>query len=318
MAAGVMLDASRPSLIETAGIEVDRTLMAFDYLNGLPVDPPSPTRCRRSAHRAPRPPTTARPSSPPGDSTRRSSPTSRTSTSRSGCGLPGGPARSPSRRAELTDTPRRSGRDRPQERADGLRTRVPAPEMGGRQPPLRLPGVVVRDAICAGQLALDRNPAGCAGAWRLPGGGGGPAALSESGFWRDRSATGLVAAMTRRRHAARRSRPVAARGRPVTVSTSPGPARRRAHGGGAPSPGSHRSVDLAGPSWAGGPGGLDSAVPGTRVGRGDLRRDHGHTSSTTRRSPCRAARFGTGRRRGGSRASGHPPPPFAARAPSWR
>ena len=39
MAAGVMLDAFRPSLIETAGIEVDRTLMAFDYLNGLPVDP---------------------------------------------------------------------------------------------------------------------------------------------------------------------------------------------------------------------------------------------------------------------------------------
>jgi GT2 family glycosyltransferase len=38
MAAGVMRDAAAPGLIETAGIELDRTLMAFDYLNGEPVD----------------------------------------------------------------------------------------------------------------------------------------------------------------------------------------------------------------------------------------------------------------------------------------
>ncbi len=37
MAAGVMRDVSQPGLIETAGIEIDRTLLAFDYLNGEPV-----------------------------------------------------------------------------------------------------------------------------------------------------------------------------------------------------------------------------------------------------------------------------------------
>lgn len=37
MAAGVMCDAGAPGLIETAGIEIDRTLLAFDYLNGEPV-----------------------------------------------------------------------------------------------------------------------------------------------------------------------------------------------------------------------------------------------------------------------------------------
>jgi GT2 family glycosyltransferase len=38
MAAGVMCDAFQPGLIETAGIEIDRTLLAFDYLNGEPVE----------------------------------------------------------------------------------------------------------------------------------------------------------------------------------------------------------------------------------------------------------------------------------------
>jgi N-acetylglucosaminyl-diphospho-decaprenol L-rhamnosyltransferase len=38
MAAGVMCDARAPDLIETAGIEIDRTLLAFDYLNGEPVE----------------------------------------------------------------------------------------------------------------------------------------------------------------------------------------------------------------------------------------------------------------------------------------
>lgn len=38
MAAGVMRDAASPGLIETAGIEIDRTLLAFDYLNGEPVE----------------------------------------------------------------------------------------------------------------------------------------------------------------------------------------------------------------------------------------------------------------------------------------
>ena len=37
MAAGVMRDARAPELIETAGIELDRTLLAYDYLNGEPV-----------------------------------------------------------------------------------------------------------------------------------------------------------------------------------------------------------------------------------------------------------------------------------------
>jgi N-acetylglucosaminyl-diphospho-decaprenol L-rhamnosyltransferase len=38
MAAGVMRDAGKPELIETAGVELDRTLLAWDYLNGEPVD----------------------------------------------------------------------------------------------------------------------------------------------------------------------------------------------------------------------------------------------------------------------------------------
>lgn len=38
MAAGVMRDAHAPGLIETAGIELDRTLLAFDYLNGEAIE----------------------------------------------------------------------------------------------------------------------------------------------------------------------------------------------------------------------------------------------------------------------------------------
>jgi N-acetylglucosaminyl-diphospho-decaprenol L-rhamnosyltransferase len=37
MASGVMRDARAPALIETAGIELDRTLLAYDYLNGEPL-----------------------------------------------------------------------------------------------------------------------------------------------------------------------------------------------------------------------------------------------------------------------------------------
>jgi GT2 family glycosyltransferase len=37
MSAGVMRDAGAPELIETAGIELDRTLLAYDYLTGEPV-----------------------------------------------------------------------------------------------------------------------------------------------------------------------------------------------------------------------------------------------------------------------------------------
>lgn len=37
MAAGVMRDGADPELIDTAGIELDHTLLGFDYLNGQPV-----------------------------------------------------------------------------------------------------------------------------------------------------------------------------------------------------------------------------------------------------------------------------------------
>jgi GT2 family glycosyltransferase len=37
MSAGVMRDARSPGLIETAGIELDRSLLAYDYLNGEPL-----------------------------------------------------------------------------------------------------------------------------------------------------------------------------------------------------------------------------------------------------------------------------------------
>jgi GT2 family glycosyltransferase len=38
MSAGVMRDARSPGLIETAGIELDRSLLAYDYLNGEPLN----------------------------------------------------------------------------------------------------------------------------------------------------------------------------------------------------------------------------------------------------------------------------------------
>jgi N-acetylglucosaminyl-diphospho-decaprenol L-rhamnosyltransferase len=37
MAAGVMCEQGAPDLIDTAGLEIDRTLLVFDYLNGVPV-----------------------------------------------------------------------------------------------------------------------------------------------------------------------------------------------------------------------------------------------------------------------------------------
>ncbi len=37
MAAGVLRDARRPDLIDTAGLRFDRTLLASDYLNGAPL-----------------------------------------------------------------------------------------------------------------------------------------------------------------------------------------------------------------------------------------------------------------------------------------
>ena len=37
MAAGVMRDGAAPELIDTAGVELDHTLLGFDYLNGCPV-----------------------------------------------------------------------------------------------------------------------------------------------------------------------------------------------------------------------------------------------------------------------------------------
>ena len=37
MAAGVMRDRDRPELIDTAGMQLDRTLLVYDYMNGMPV-----------------------------------------------------------------------------------------------------------------------------------------------------------------------------------------------------------------------------------------------------------------------------------------
>jgi N-acetylglucosaminyl-diphospho-decaprenol L-rhamnosyltransferase len=37
MSAGVLVEAARPRVIDTAGMELDRTLLVFDYLNGSPV-----------------------------------------------------------------------------------------------------------------------------------------------------------------------------------------------------------------------------------------------------------------------------------------
>lgn len=38
MAAGVMVEASDDTVIDSAGIELDRTLLVFDYLNGFPLE----------------------------------------------------------------------------------------------------------------------------------------------------------------------------------------------------------------------------------------------------------------------------------------
>lgn len=38
MAAGVLRDFSHPELIDTAGLQLDRTLLAYDYLNGEPLE----------------------------------------------------------------------------------------------------------------------------------------------------------------------------------------------------------------------------------------------------------------------------------------
>ena len=86
MAAGVMRDARSPGLIETAGIELDRTLLAYDYLNGEPLSALEARSPTPSGHRERRPPSTARRSSRSGASTRGSSLTWRTSTSSCGCG----------------------------------------------------------------------------------------------------------------------------------------------------------------------------------------------------------------------------------------
>ena len=59
MAAGVMRDAADPALIETAGIEIDRTLLAFDYLNGEPIEVLE-AACRTRSAPAGRPPPSAR------------------------------------------------------------------------------------------------------------------------------------------------------------------------------------------------------------------------------------------------------------------
>jgi hypothetical protein len=37
MAAGVLLEAHDPATVDTAGMELDETLLVFDYLNGTPV-----------------------------------------------------------------------------------------------------------------------------------------------------------------------------------------------------------------------------------------------------------------------------------------
>jgi N-acetylglucosaminyl-diphospho-decaprenol L-rhamnosyltransferase len=60
MAAGVMRDGSDPSRIDTAGIELDATLLGFDYLNGEPTslldggvdDPVGPSGAAAAFHRS--------------------------------------------------------------------------------------------------------------------------------------------------------------------------------------------------------------------------------------------------------------------------
>ena len=81
MAAGVMREAGDPSRIDTAGMQLDRTLLVFDYLNGEPVARLDDGVARPD--RALRRRGGVRPRGVPGRrraSTRRCSPTGRTST----------------------------------------------------------------------------------------------------------------------------------------------------------------------------------------------------------------------------------------------
>ena len=82
MSAGALRDHADPEMIDTAGMELDPTLLVFDYLHGLPLtalrDAPDPIGPSGPQLRS-----TAAPSSTREGSTRRYSPTGRTSTSSS-------------------------------------------------------------------------------------------------------------------------------------------------------------------------------------------------------------------------------------------
>ena len=112
MAAGVMRDWHDPSLIDSAGMELDRTLLVFDYLNGEPVDASTgvPDPIGPSAAAAAFDRSTFLSSA---GSTSGCSPTGRTSTWSSACAGWACAARSPPTRSATTSTRRRSARARP-------------------------------------------------------------------------------------------------------------------------------------------------------------------------------------------------------------
>ena len=95
MAAGVLLEAHDPAVIDSAGIELDDTLLVFDYLNGQPISGPRRGRWPiRSGRRGRLRRSTARRSSSAAASTSGCSPTGRTSTSSCGSDSPAPGARS--------------------------------------------------------------------------------------------------------------------------------------------------------------------------------------------------------------------------------
>ena len=175
MAAGVLLEAHDPAVIDTAGIELDDTLLVFDYLNGQPVGVldrgrgrsarPLRRGCSVRSLRIPR---------RPAASTSGCSPTGRTSTS--SCGSDSRGARCvlvPDARAVHSHSATLGSGSAGKNYLTGF----------GRGYVLRKWGVVTGGArelralareagVCAAQLAVDRTPAGIRGrfaGWRAAG-----------------------------------------------------------------------------------------------------------------------------------------------------
>ena len=159
-----MRDGGAEGLIDTAGIEIDRTLLAFDYLNGEPVEVLDGPVADPSVPPAPRLRSRAKSSSKRAGSTRSCSPTGRTWIWRCACGGRGDDARlakdamgTHEHSATLGSGSARKNYLMGYGRGYVLRK-------WGVLSARRLPGVLVRElALGGGQVLVDRNLGGVRG-----------------------------------------------------------------------------------------------------------------------------------------------------------